>query len=97
VGVGAAGHFNQLFHNMPGRGAVGVAHGHIDDVFPAPSGRHFEFARNIENVGRQALYARKFRHDGPSAMTMKKRRLMNAMQQTAIRPGQWASANNRVV
>src|SRR5690554_6628968 len=50
---------------MRRRGAVGIAHRHIDDVFSAPPRRHLEFARNIENIRRQALDARKRTHDDP--------------------------------
>src|SRR5690606_40715709 len=55
VGVGALYSLDQLVNNMLGCGAVGVAHRHVDNVFPAPTRRHLQFARYIEDIRRQAL------------------------------------------
>src|SRR5690606_1061704 len=59
-----AGHLDELVNDMLGRRAVRIAHRHVNDVLAATARRHFELARNIEDIGRQALYARKIRHDG---------------------------------
>jgi hypothetical protein len=51
---------DQFIHNMPGRGAVGVPHAEINDIFPALTRLRLEFIDDIENVRRQPLYAGKF-------------------------------------
>jgi hypothetical protein len=45
------------------RGAVGVAHAEVDDVFAAAAGAGFEFAGDIEDVRGQPREAGKFFHD----------------------------------
>jgi hypothetical protein len=47
---------------MRWRWAIGVAHRHVDDIFAAMTSRHFEFGRNIENIGRQTLNSGKPLH-----------------------------------
>src|SRR5690606_974361 len=57
VGGGPAGGLDQLVDDVLGRGAVGVAHRHVDDVLPAPPGGHLELAGNVEHVRGQTLDA----------------------------------------
>src|SRR5690606_30119085 len=65
VGIGTPGDFHQLVDDMLRRGAVRIAHRHVDDVLAAPPCGHLEFPGDVEHVGGQALDARKARHDGP--------------------------------
>ena len=57
---------DQLVDDVLGRGAVGVAHAEVDDVFAAAAGGHLHFAGDVEDVGGQALNARKLFHDDSS-------------------------------
>ena len=57
-----AGRFNELVDDMGGRGAVGIAHAKVNDVFAAAARGGFHFAGNVENVSRQALNARELFH-----------------------------------
>ena len=57
VGIRPGRGFDQLVDDMLGRGAVRVAHAHIDDVFATTSGGHLELGREIEDVGREPTYA----------------------------------------
>ena len=57
---GAHGSFDQLVDNMLRRGAIRIAHAHVDNVFaPAPRG-HFQFGRDVEHVGWKTLDAGEF-------------------------------------
>ena len=49
-----------------GRGAVGVAHAEVDDVFSAAAGGDLHLAGDVEDVGREALNAAELFHDGTS-------------------------------
>ena len=48
----ARGGLDEFLHDVGRRGAVGIAHRHVDDVLAAPAGGHLELARDIEHVGR---------------------------------------------
>ena len=58
--------FHQLVHDVPGSGAVGVAHAEVDDVFAALAGGLLHGVGNVKDVSRQTLNARKFFHDDSS-------------------------------
>jgi hypothetical protein len=62
MGIGATGRLNQFIDDVARRGAVGIAHAHIDDVLAATARRHLQFRRDVENVRRQALDAGKLSH-----------------------------------
>src|SRR5690606_8138743 len=66
VGGGPAGGLDQLVDDVLGRGAVGVAHRHVDDVLPAPPGGHLELAGNVEHVRGQTLDAGELPHGNDS-------------------------------
>ena len=57
MGIQPGRGFDQLVDDMLGRGAVRVAHAHINDVFATTSGGHLELGRDIEDVGRKPTYA----------------------------------------
>src|SRR5690606_9917249 len=57
---------DQLVDDMLGRGTVGIAHRHVDDVLAAPPCSHFELAGNVEHVRRQALDAGELPHGNNS-------------------------------
>ena len=57
---------NQLVDDVGGRGAVGIAHAEVDDVFAAAAGGHLHFAGDVEDVGGKALNAGKLVHDDSS-------------------------------
>jgi len=59
VGVGPLGHFGELGDDVRWCGPVGVAHAHVDDVFAPAAGGEFELGRDVEDVGREAINARK--------------------------------------
>src|SRR3546814_17010747 len=60
-----------------------VAHGHVDNVFAPPARRHFQFAGNVEYVGRQTFYTGEIRHDDPER-GIKRGLSMGAMQQNYL-------------
>ena len=55
--------FNHLVDDVPGSGAVGVAHAEVDDVFAAAARGNFHLAGDVEDIGREALDAAEFFHD----------------------------------
>ncbi|MNL83750.1 hypothetical protein D3C87_2114840 [compost metagenome] len=59
MGVGPLGHFGELGDDVRRRGPVGVAHAHVDDVFATAAGGQLELGRDVEDVGREAIDARK--------------------------------------
>jgi len=59
VGVGPLGHFGELGDDVRWCGPVGVAHAHVDDVFAPAAGGEFELGRDVEDVGGEAINARK--------------------------------------
>ena len=62
MGRRARGRLDELFHDVGGRRAVGIAHRHIDNVLATATGGHLELARNIEHVERQTLDSRELHH-----------------------------------
>ena len=58
--------FNQLVDDVGGRGAVGIAHAEIDDVFAAAAGGGLHLAGDVEDISRQALNARELFHGDSS-------------------------------
>jgi hypothetical protein len=62
MGFGTAGGLDHLVHDVPGRGAVGIAHAEIDDVFATAPGGGFEFAGDVEDISGEAANAREFVH-----------------------------------
>ena len=60
VRVGLGRHFGKLGDDMLRRGAIGIAHAEIDDVFSARSSRGLHRIHLREDVGRQALDAIEF-------------------------------------
>jgi hypothetical protein len=59
VGVGALRHLGEFGHDVRGRGAIGVTHAHVDDVFTTAARSEFELGGDVKNVGRKAVNARK--------------------------------------
>ncbi len=57
MGDGLLRGLNHLVDDVLGRGAVGVAHAEVDDVFAAAAGGDLHFAGDVEDVGREALNA----------------------------------------
>ena len=57
---------NHLVDDVFGRGAVGVAHAEVDDVFSAAARGHLHLAGDVEDIGREALDAAEFFHDEDS-------------------------------
>ena len=62
VGVAALGGVHHLVHDVFRRGAVRVAHGHVDDVLAPTAGSHLQLAGDVEHIGRQTLDAGKVFH-----------------------------------
>jgi len=58
------GRFDEFVHDVLRSGLVRVAHAEVDDVFATTTGRHLEFAHDVEHVGRQPLDAREFSGQG---------------------------------
>ena len=58
VGVGPLRRFGELGDDVRRRRAVGVAHAHVDDVFPAPARLRPQFGSDGKDVGRKAIDAR---------------------------------------
>ncbi|MDT4837298.1 hypothetical protein FQZ97_710280 [compost metagenome] len=58
MGVFALGDLNELLHDMRRGGAVGVAHGQVDDVLAAAACGHLEFGGDVEDVGGETIDAR---------------------------------------
>src|SRR3546814_2513105 len=50
VRIGSLRRLDQFVDNMLGSRPIGVAHGHVDNVFAPPARRHFQFAGNVEYV-----------------------------------------------
>ncbi|MNC41184.1 hypothetical protein D3C75_899380 [compost metagenome] len=59
VGVFALGHRDEFFDDVRRRGAVGVAHAQVDDVFATTTGGHLQLGSDVENVRGESIYARK--------------------------------------
>ncbi|MCY1441564.1 hypothetical protein D9M71_578830 [compost metagenome] len=59
VGVFTLGDLHELFHDVRRGGAVGVAHGEVDDVLAATACGHLEFSGDVEDVGGETIDARK--------------------------------------
>jgi len=93
VRVLAQRRFDQLVGNVLRRWAVRVAHAHVDNVFTAPAGSHFQFRGNAENVGWQTLDAGKLSHDPGS--TSGQRSWRNIDRRAAQRGHQARSASER--
>ncbi len=55
--------FDELVDDVPGRGAIGIAHPEVDDVLPAAAGGHLELRGDIKDVRGEALDARELRPD----------------------------------
>ncbi len=55
--------FDQFVDDVTRRRAIRIAHAHVNDVFAAPTRSHLQLTRDVEDVGRQALDARKLGHD----------------------------------
>src|SRR5690606_37322925 len=66
VRIGPVHRLDELVYDMPWRGTIRVAHGHIDDIFAPPARRHLEFPRNIEYIRWEALDTGKRAHGDPS-------------------------------
>ena len=66
MGDGLLRRFNHLVDDVLGRGAVGVAHAEVDDVFSAAAGVDLHLAGDVEDVGREALNAAELFHDDSS-------------------------------
>ena len=63
VGILPLYRFDQLVDDVPGRGAVRIAHAHVDDVLATAPGRHFQLGRDVEHVRRKPLDVWKFGRD----------------------------------
>ena len=59
VGFGPLRDLAQLGDHVRRRGAVGVAHAHVDDVFAAPARGHAQLGGDVEDVRGEAVDARK--------------------------------------
>jgi hypothetical protein len=59
VGVFALRNLHEFFDNVRRRGAVGVAHAQVDDVFATTTGGHLQLGSDVENVRGESIYARK--------------------------------------
>ena len=59
VGVIALGDLHQFLDDMRRRGAVGVAHAEVDNVFATAARRHFQLGGDVEDVGGETINARK--------------------------------------
>ncbi len=57
--VGALHRFAEFGNDVRRRGAIGITHRHVDDVFAAPACGHLELGGNVEDVGRKTINARK--------------------------------------
>ncbi len=60
---------DHLVDDVLGRGAVGIAHAEVDDVFAAAARGDFHLAGDVEDVGREALNTAELFHDD-SSMTV---------------------------
>ena len=65
---------DQLVDDVLGRGAVGIAHAEIDDVFAAAAGGHLHLAGDVEDISRQALNTRELFHDDSRIQPPRRRR-----------------------
>ena len=68
MGDGLLRRLNHLVDDVLGRGAVGVAHAEVDDVFAAAAGGDLHLAGDVEDVRREALNAGELFH-GDSSVT----------------------------
>ena len=59
VGVLTLGDLHQFFDNVRRRGAVGIAHAQVDDVFTTAASGHFQLGGDVEHVRGESIYARK--------------------------------------
>ena len=57
---------DELVDDVLGRGAVGIAHAEVDDVFAAAAGGDLHFAGDVEDVGGQTLNAGELFHGDSS-------------------------------
>ena len=62
MGGGLLRGLDELVDDVLGRGSVGVAHAEVDDVFAAAAGAGLHLAGDVEDIGREALNARKLFH-----------------------------------
>ena len=60
MGVGPAHGIDQFIDDVRRRGAIRIAHRHVDNVFATAARRQLELGGDIEHIGRQAIDARKF-------------------------------------
>ena len=65
VRIGTLYGFDQLIDDMPWRGAVGIAHAEVDDIFAAPPCRELQFTGNVKHIRRQPFDAGKLFHKCP--------------------------------
>ena len=63
VRVGALHRLDQLVHDMPWRGLIGIAHAEVDDVLAALARRDLQLAGDVEDVRRQPFDPRKLLHE----------------------------------
>ena len=54
---------DHLVDDVLGRGAVGIAHAEVDDVFAAAARGDFQLPGDVEDVRREALNAAELFHD----------------------------------
>src|SRR5690606_8627201 len=66
VRLGASRRLHQFVDDVLRGIAIGVTHRHIDDILAPTPGRHFELARDVENIGRKPVDTRKLPHGGSS-------------------------------
>ena len=59
MGIGTLGDIHQLGDDVRRRGAIGIAHAHVDDVLAAPARGELELRGDIEYVRRKPIDARK--------------------------------------
>jgi hypothetical protein len=56
VGIGTLGNGAEFFNDMRRRGAIGVTHAEINNIFAAATRSHFQFSSDIKNVrGRRSI------------------------------------------
>src|SRR5690606_36694883 len=56
------GRLYDFFDNMFWRGAIRVAHEHINNIFATPARRHLQLPGNIENIWGKSFYTWKMPH-----------------------------------
>jgi hypothetical protein len=72
VGVGTLHALDQLFHDVPRRRLIRIAHAEVDDVFAPPARCELQFAGYVKHVGREAFDAGKLFHRGYVVVRCKK-------------------------